>query len=71
MITRTTEMAVRKESVRNTEAFRKMLSEAGRKGGKRGSHDDKVRAGKIGYAAWKAKAINGNQPTSITRKTEN
>jgi len=63
------QMAVKKDSVRNTEAFRKMLSEAGRKGGKRGSHEDKVRAGKLGYAAWRAKAINDNEPITSDNGT--
>jgi hypothetical protein len=53
LIRSTTEMAEKKDSIRNSEAFRKMLSEAGRKGGKRGSHEDKVRAGKLGYQVWK------------------
>jgi len=70
MMQSTTEMAVKKDSVRNSEAFRKMLSEAGRKGGKRGSHADKVRAGKIGYAAWRAKAINGTESQTENSGTD-
>lgn len=63
------------QSMSSTEALHRVLSEAGRKGGKRGSRAAKSRAGKLGIVAMRKslleKATNGNQPTTATTDTKN